>query len=135
MVNDIISSIILKLDTLFGEDSVIHRESIEQGFKSPCFFVKMLTTSHKLVLNNRYFFRHSFDIHYFPGDGKKNAEMYLAGDKLYNLEYISNGNDLIRGTGMRYEIIDDVLHFFVQYNYYAYLSKEEAEKMQSIDIK
>lgn len=134
MVNNIIDGILIKLDSVFGADSVIYTENIEQDFQEPCFYVKLLSASHKLILNNRYYLQHSFDIHYFPGATDKNAEMYDAATKLSALEYITSGGNLIRGTKMNYQTVDGVLHYFVDYNYYAYLSKEEAEKMQTLSV-
>lgn len=134
MVNDIISGIVIKIDSLFGDDTIIHTEGVEQDFQEPCFYVKLLRASQKQVLNNRYYLEHSFDVHYFPGTADKNAEMHDAASKLIGLEYITSGGSLKRGTKKSYQIVDGVLHYYVQYNYYAYLTKEEAEKMQSISV-
>lgn len=134
MVNSIIDGIVLKLDSIFGNDSVIHTESIEQGLEEPCFYVALLASRQKLFFNNRYYLEHSFDVHYFPGTADKNAEMHDVATKLSGLEYITSDGNLLRGTDLNCEIVDGVLHFFVQYNYYAYLTKEEVEKMQAVRI-
>lgn len=134
MVNDIIDGIVIKIDSLFGDDSTIYTESIEQDFDEPCFYVRMLKASGKLIQNNRYFLEHSFDVHYFPGTADKNAEIHGIADKLYSLEYITSGSSLHRGTKMNYEIVDEVLHFYVQYNYFAILTQEEVEKMQTVKV-
>ena len=133
MVNDIIDGIVIKIDSLYDE-AVIYTEGIEQDFKEPCFYVKLLSASHKLTLNNRYYLQHSFDIHYFPGSADKNSEMFDTASKLLDLEYIISGGNLMRGTKMNYQTVDGVLHYFVDYCYYAYLSKEEVEKMQAIKV-
>lgn len=134
MANDIIDGIVIKIDSLFGDDTVIYTEGIEQDFQEPCFYIKLLRVSQKQILNNRYYLEHTFDVHYFPGAADKNAEMYDMASKLAGLEYITSGGSLKRGTRMSYEIVDGVLHYFVQYNYYAYLTKEEVEKMESISV-
>lgn len=134
MVNDIINGIAIKIDSLFDDNAVIYTEGVEQDFQEPCFYVKLLRASQKQVLNNRYYLEHSFDVHYFPGTADKNAEMHDTALKLAGLEYITSSGSLIRGTKMRYEIVDGVLHYFVQYNYFAYLTKEEVERMQSISV-
>lgn len=134
MVNDIINGIVIKIDSLFGDDAVIYTEGVEQDFQEPCFYVKLLRASQKQVLNNRYYLEHSFDVHYFHGTADKNAEMHDVASKLIGLEYIISGVSLKRGTKMSYEIVDGVLHYYVQYNHYAYLTKEEVEKMQSISV-
>ncbi|WP_313132639.1 phage tail terminator family protein [Anaerocolumna sp.] len=134
MVNDIINGITIKIDSLFDDNAVTYTEGVEQDFQEPCFYVKLLRASQKQVLNNRYYLEHSFDVHYFPGTADKNAEMHDAASKLAGLEYITSGDSLKRGTRMSYEIVDGVLHYFVQYNYYAYLTKEEVERMQNISV-
>lgn len=40
----------------------------------------------------------------------------MAEQLYWCLEYISVAGDLTRGTQMHYEVIDDVLHFFVNYD-------------------
>jgi hypothetical protein len=136
MVNDIIDGIVIKIDSIFGDSSVIYTESIEQDFQEPCFYIQLLTTSNRLVFNNRYYLENSFDIHYFPGTTNKNHEMNEIASRLYQLEYINKKKDsLLRGTKLKYRIIDEVLHFFIDYNFYSYLTKEEVDKMQSIKVK
>lgn len=134
MVNDIINGIAIKIDSLFDDNAVIYTEGVEQDFQEPCFYVKLLRAGHKQVFNNRYYMEHSFDVHYFPGSAVKNEEIHDIASKLIGLEYITSGGSLKRGTKMSYEIVDGVLHYFVQYNYFAYLTKEEVEKMQSISV-
>lgn len=133
MVNDIIGGIAIKIDSLF-DDAVIYTEGIEQGFREPCFFIKLLRASQKQIFNNRYYLEHSLDVHFFPGAADKNNEMYEVATKLAELEYITSGGSLLRGTKMSYEAVDGVLHYFVQYNYFVYLTQEEVEKMQSISV-
>jgi hypothetical protein len=134
VVNNIINGIVIKIDSLFGNNTIIYTEEVEQEFKEPCFYVKLLRASHRQILNNRYYLEHSFDVHYFPGTADKNAEMFDTATKLSALEYITIGGSLVRGTKINYQTVDGVLHYFVNYNYYAYLSKEEAEKMQTLSV-
>ena len=115
MVNNIIDGIVIKIDSLFN-NAVIYTEEIKQDFTEPCFYIKLLRASQRQILNNRYYLEHSFDVHYFPGTADKNTEMYDVASKLAGLEYIISGSELKRGTKMNYETVDDVLHFYVQYN-------------------
>lgn len=135
MVNDIIDGIVIKIDSIFGDSSVIYTESVEQDLQEPCFYVQLLNASCRLIFNNRYYLENSFDILYFPGTSDKNYEMYDIASKLQELEYINKKSSTLRGTKLKYRIIDGILHFFVDYNFYAYLTKEEIEKMQSIKVK
>lgn len=125
----------MKIDSIFGDTSVIYTENIEQDLQEPCFYVQLLAASNRQVFNNRYYLEHSFDVHYFPGTADKNYEMNEVASKLQGLEYIDKKGRLLRGTKLKYRIIDGILHFFVDYSFYAYLTKEEVDKMQSIKIK
>lgn len=118
MVNDLIDGISVKLNQVFGDDYRIYSEDVKQGLREPCFFIVDLNPSSTQVIGNRYFRQNPFDVHYFPVDTGSNEEINTVASKLFDaLEYITllNG-DLVRGTEMHYEKVDDVLHFFVQFN-------------------
>ncbi|EHQ92143.1 phage tail terminator family protein [Desulfosporosinus youngiae] len=118
-VNLIRNSIISVLDQHFPGTKT-YGEEIKQGFKKPCFFVKLFPVSQDQLLGRRYQRSHSFDIHYFAGS---NEELHDMAEQLYDkMELISLDDGLIRGTGMRHEVVDGVLHFFVNYNFH--VSKE-----------
>ncbi|HEK5039646.1 TPA: hypothetical protein SOL92_003958, partial [Clostridioides difficile] len=56
------------------------------------------------------------------------AEMLLE-----ELEYIEIDGDLVRGTNMNFEIIDNVLHFFVDYNYFT-IKNNDTNKMDTVEL-
>lgn len=137
MVNEIINGIAIKLHSVFDSDYKIYKESIEQGLTEPCFSIVLLQAVQEARLPNRYFRSLPFDVHYFPKSttNAKN-EMYEVGEQLLMaLEHITvkdNGSDsLCRGTKMRYEIVDNVLHFFVSYDLFI---KKEQEKVLMLDL-
>lgn len=113
-INDVRDGINAVLDANFpGID--IAGEEIEQGLREPCFFVKLLEGAQEQELGRRYRRYHSFDVHYF---GTDNRTMHTTAEKLYDvLETIAIPGGSCRGTGMRHEIVDRVLHFFVDYNF------------------
>ena len=122
MVNDLIDAISVKLNQVFGDGVRIYSESVKQGLKEPCFFIAVLNPTQSPIIGVRYFRAHPFDIHYFPSKDGGNQEIQDVASKLFDtLEYITllNG-DLVRGTEMHYEKVDDVLHFFVKYNMFVY---------------
>lgn len=118
MINDIIDGIATKLYQTFGDGYAIYKEKIPQGFQEPCFGVLHLLSSSEAKVPDRYLRRNSFDIHFFPKPGAdEKSEMYRVGEcLLLALEYINCLDNLVRGTKMRYEIVDDVLHFFISYD-------------------
>ncbi len=134
MENDLVIAISKRLYELFGNDYKIDIDEKKQGFNPPCFFIADLTVGQDLIIRNRYKRMHSFDIQYFPKGGEKiTAECRSVKETLLmGMEYISIGSDLIRGTNMSAEIHDDVLHFFVDYNFQLFRVLDQAPKMQTL---
>ena len=129
MINDIINGIAIKLNEVFGSDYKIYKENVKQGLKEPCFSIVMLEVTESAKLPNRCFRSYPFDIHYFPKT-KTKTEMYnVAEQLLIELEYITILDNLCRGTKMRYEVVDGVLHFFVNYDLFI---KKEVAKVESM---
>ena len=127
MINSIIDGIATKLYQEFGDSYSIYKEKIPQGFQEPCFAILHLLSNSEAKVPDRYLRRNTFDIHFFPtpGQDEKN-EMYRVGEcLLLALEYINCLDNLIRGTKMRYEIVDDVLHFFISYDLFVKPIRDE----------
>jgi protein involved in ribonucleotide reduction len=118
MLNETIIGISQKLNQVFGDDYKIHIDEIEQGLKEPCFLIVNLTGDQELEIGNLYNRDQSFDIHYFPKNKKKiSREVNSVVDTLnMELEYITVAGNLVRGTEMKHEVVDGVLHFFVNYD-------------------
>lgn len=135
MVNNLIDGISVKLNQVFGDGVRIYSESVQQGLKEPCFFIAVLNPSQTQSIGNRYFRQHPFDVHYFPVEPGNNEEIQgVASQLLDALEYVTllNG-DLVRGTEMHYEKVDDVLHFFVQFN--MFVNKVvESDPMETLTV-
>lgn len=136
MINDLIDAISIKLNKVFGDGYEIHTKDIKQGLEEPCFFIKALNPNQNQMIGERYFRKNPFDIHYFPKEEGDNEEINEVAEKLFDaMEYIQllNG-DLVRGTKMHYETIDNVLHFFVEFN--VFVRKEKAiDKMEELSVK
>ncbi len=118
MINSIIESIAVALNSEFGSEYTVYTESIEQGLKEPCFFVLCINTVSRIFFDKRYFKGNQFCIQYFPADKqRKREECSMVAERLFScLEYVLNGSDLIRGTKMNAEIVDGILNFFVNYD-------------------
>jgi hypothetical protein len=59
--------------------------------------------------------------------------MTVASQLLDVLEWVEMDGMKFRGTGMNYEVIDDVLHFYVDYNYHVMRTKEPGIKMGQLE--
>ena len=134
MLNDIIIGISQALDAKFpGSD--IHVDEIQQDLNPPCFLIVSLMNTEVQKLGDRYWREHSFDIHYFPQNiVKPFREAATVGGALQTvLEYITVNGALVRGTERRYELVDGVLHFFVNYNVFVRKIKDPADYMETLE--
>lgn len=134
MINSIIESISMALSTEFGEDACIHMEEIKQDWKEPCFFISCINPTARLFMGQRYFRQNKFSIQYFPGTEEKQRECNDTAERmLWCLECINTNDGPIRGTNMNYEVIDQVLHFFVNYDMFVYKITKHTP-MEKIEI-
>ena len=133
MENKIITGISQKLFVTFGLDYKIYTENVEQFLNPPCFYVELLQSSMQQIVSRRYRLENLFDIHFFTNENEPKNDFRRVADILYDaLEYISVDNDLVRGLNMHYEIVDDVLHFFVSYNLILIKTLEPEDKMETL---
>lgn len=135
MLNDIITGIAKALGTTFGSEFRVYKNDVKQGFTEPCFFVATLKPDQKTLLGDRSIWRFPFDIHFFPKDGGTNEELYNVAEYLmFGLRYITLPNgDMLRGTSISYEVVEGVLHFFVNYNMIVNIPKE-LPTMETLEI-
>lgn len=134
MINDLINGISIKLRSVFGSDYKIYKEEVKQGLVEPCFNIVVLEPSQEAKLPNRYLRSYPIDVHYFPKTNTKN-EMYEVAEKLLiELEYITVLDNLCRGIKMRYEIVDGVLHFFVNYDFFVKKEMGKQDNMEELTV-
>ncbi len=129
------NAVIAKLNTFFPSPAYKkYGEEIAQGFQAPCFFIKLFPVQQTQIMGRRYSRQHTFNVHYFPSTDYTNEEMHNIAEQLYEiLEYISSSTIPIRGTKMKHEIHDSVLHFWVEYSFDVYKPIEEI-KMQGLEV-
>lgn len=137
MINTLIRSISIALDAEFNEKQYeFHMEEVKQDLKEPCFFISCLNPTTKLFFGNRYFRQNQFVIQYFP-ESRENTQSEcnaVAERMTWCLERIAvTTGDEFWGTKMKYEIIDGVLNFFVNYDCFVYKVTEQEEAMDSLE--
>ncbi|WP_411553336.1 DUF6838 family protein [Paenibacillus lautus] len=129
--NDVRYAVHAALDAAFPEIEIMGEE-IKQGLTPPCFFVRFLESEHMRLIGRRYMRYHPMVIRYYAVD-QTNESMYsMAEDLTRILEWISISGALAKGTGIRFEIVDGVLHFFVEYNFHVIKTKVPETKMNHI---
>lgn len=136
MTNSIIEAISVSLNGEFGDGYKIHMEEIKQGLNEPCFFIQCLNPTIELFFGKRYFRTNQFCIQYFTETAEKQRECNSVAERMIQcLEYLTiHGEDKpIRGTKMKYEVVDGVLNFFVNYDCFTYCKKEEQTTMESLE--
>jgi len=132
-INDVRNAVHAALDAAFPNIPVLGEE-IKQGLTPPCFFVRLLDSGHTQELGRRFIRYHPFDVHYFAPE-RSNADMYDMAEQLTAaLQQITVAGRPVRGTGMRFEIIDEVLHFFVNYDFHVWASKPDDPAMAALDV-
>lgn len=133
-LNDVLDGISIKLNKIFGDNYTIYTNDVEQGFKTPCFFIKQLPEIRTKQVGNRYFNTTSFVIHTFI-ENPTIEELNDIGHELYQLELLELLNEeILRGSGMRTEIVDNVLEFFIDYNFFTFKQVENEDNMEIISI-
>jgi len=136
VINSIIEAISIALNGEFGDDYEIYREEVKQGLKEPCFFVFCLNPQHEQFLGKRYFRTNQCCIQYFPKSDLNGQEECadVAERMMWCLEYIIAYSEEkpIRGTSMKYEVVDGVLNFFVNYDLFI-IRTEEQIAMEEMD--
>lgn len=119
MVNKVLNAITTLLGTNFGTGYRYYVENVEQGLTKPAFHVSFLETfsrSRGTVLYDRTF---PVVVHFFT-DQKENTitECYKMAEILSELlELITIEGKLVRGRDISWNITDDVLQFFITYEF------------------
>lgn len=117
MLNETMTGIARKLNETFGDNYEIYIDEIKQGLKEPCFLLVCLTGRQQQEIGPLYNREQAFDLHYFPKLKNYTTEVNSVVDMLnMELEYITVDGALVRGSKMTHQVIDGVLHFFVNYD-------------------
>lgn len=121
------------------EGTTIYFDSVHQGMKPDCFFIMSLGGGEDPLLGDQGFRRVAFDIQCFAQGGR--VELQKRAEKLYNILRritLLNG-DMLNGLNLSHEIVNDVLHFFVEYKYIIRYLGDDVEKfgelINNIEIK
>lgn len=133
MIENLIKSIGIALHNEFGDNVKIYPEKVEQGLKTPCFFITCLNPSKELFLGRRYFCNNQFCIQYVPANPhKEKQECNNVLERLFScLEWIKAMEDdkPIHGNKMRGETVNGVLNFFVNYDCFVNKQADETVMM------
>ncbi|MEG0297621.1 MAG: hypothetical protein RR620_12955 [Clostridium sp.] len=128
------SAISLKIKSNYP-DVNIYKNKVKQGMKMPCFFISQIDTSQEKVSKTVYKRDYVFNIRYHI-DASTRTELDEVGiDLLGILDQLEIDKDMFFGNKLRYEIIDEVLHVFVNYSIRLVKEDEGGIPMETLDIK
>ena len=102
-------------------------EDIKQDLQKPCFFIASINPTVSPFPGGRYRRENQFIIQYFPqSDTDFQAECNNVAERMFwCLEEIEAMGSMIRGCNMNYKVVDGVLNFYVNYNFFVRRQKED----------
>ena len=112
-------------------------EEVRQDLRKPCFFILCINPTNRVFLGKKYFRTNQFCIHYFPESRNDvRRECNDTAERLMScLKWLAVFGKQVMGTKMEYEIVDGILHFFVNYDMYVYQKKEPIPTMEELKEK
>lgn len=120
---DVVKEIRNALRTQYPEERYdVYTEGIEQGFTEPCFAIHQLRADVTPYPNRLTEIVQHFDVRFFP-EGERPREQCRAVAE--TLTFLLRRLASLRGTGLNWEITDDVLHFFISYRQFVRELPEE----------
>lgn len=135
MVDLILNAVTKQLGTTFGNGYHYYVEDVEQGLDEPCFTVDLILPLQRAKSPVLYDRTMPIVIYYFS-DSKNNIkkDCYKKGEQLAEcLEYLPFDGGLIRGEEISWQMIDDVLKFFVTYKLTTKRVSETDEIIQTLE--
>ncbi|TPR21446.1 hypothetical protein DY102_07075 [Apilactobacillus timberlakei] len=123
-----IELILNELYRSFGEDIVIYRENVKEGFEEPSFFVPSPTLMSKSEIGNKYKTNYSYQIIYFPRTDHINDDIEDT-ITTFNYSFFKLGNYTVHNKNMNRS--DNALVFTFDL-YCLVIPKKEDIKMESL---
>ena len=129
---DVVKEICNTLRMQYPEEQYdIYTEGIEQGFAEPCFAIHQLHADVTPYPNRLTEIVQHFDVRFFPKEERPREQCRRVAETLvFLLRQLAS----LRGTGLNWEITDDVLHFFVSYRQFVRELPEEY-RMEVLQLK
>lgn len=126
----VINGIATKIKEYYPDDN-ISLDEIEQGFKRPCWQLKLVNYTTRPTINNHWWVEHFVDVIRFASD-KDYPSQELFNDRdilseiLEEIPYTEydESQKLIRGMNIKFNQDEDILHALVEYNFDVYVPKD-----------
>jgi len=114
-------------------DAAMIDEELSQTLTSPSFNMKMLELSHVQELGRRYLRTYPVLINYFDPAADTDELFRIAEELTMMLQLVLVKDRPIRGTGMRFDIVDGILQFHAEYKLHVWAVRTSDPVMQALD--
>lgn len=119
VVENLISAVSNALYDEFGSEYVIYVDNVEQDLKRPSFFINVIRPAFKPRIMNRTNVDVPLVIQYFPSSTGKRSECYAVAEQMMRcLKFPEYHDNVYRGIDLKFDIKEDVLNFYVRYNFF-----------------
>lgn len=130
MINNVIDAICKALNDEFKNEYNVYIRQKLQNPITPCFLISGINLEQKRYQGKRCYCQYAFEIQYLPATQEPIIEIHSVLQRLFEcLEYINEGDNILNGTDMKAEIVDEVLHYTVNYNFFI-MRNDTAETME-----
>lgn len=133
MINDILTAISTAIFTQFPEANM-YVEPVEQNLVEPAFYIHCINVDQSNLIAGRFRQSMPFEVVYFPLNGTTEINDTLP-ELLVTLRLITlkNGQKL-SGNNIKGQVIDDLLHVFVDYDTVVSVATDPVDKMEDLKI-
>ena len=134
---EVIDAISVRLDEIFGDGYTIYLEQVEQGLKTPCFFIQPIDSTDANMISNRKYRTNAFVIEYIPDDNSGHRTQFVeVSEKLFdNFDSLEIGDGVVLQTFDRsINSTDDMLQFVIRFKYYVYKEQKPEQKMEDLHM-
>lgn len=115
----------------------IYKDTPVQNVVKPYFFIHTLETTQNREMRNRARRSYFLDVRAHPLDDIENKKSWcnMIGHELLEiLDEIKIAGMAVKPQEMRFEVVNDVLHFFVTYSFRVIKMVNPETKMENLDI-
>lgn len=135
ITSETIKSAMAKTLALNYPEVTLYKNKVSQGMKKPCFFITQLETENTEIRKNVFKRVYLMSVR-FHKDNALRIDLDSVGFDLLSIfnTLELDGESVCYGKNLKYEIVDNVLQFFVTYTLNI-IKKVENTKVDNLDIK
>ena len=136
MIENIFEAVADALYAEFGKEYKIYSDPTAQGTDEPCFFVLLLNSTFRRIMDNVYRMSNQICIQYLPSDkvNPKTEFRNVIERLMTTVDDITVDGITVHGSDIHNENTDEVLNFFVNFDLNVKCERVPAEKMKDITI-